>query len=70
MTFESLLRQASGRERKPANTDPVRAFVSQLRGASSATIPRDPTYVLNERRVGYRMPRAGGGVRAVPAWQR
>ena len=54
VTSETLLRQAwSGRE--SAQTDPVRAFVKKLR-AKLGDDAASPTYIVNERGVGYRMP--------------
>ena len=53
VTHETLLRRVWG-ERKHAKSNPVRAFVRSLR-RKLGDDPADPTYVLNERRVGYRM---------------
>ncbi len=57
VTYETLLRQVwSGRDH--TGSSPVRAFVRSLRrklGDDAA----DPTWILNERGVGYRMPRPG-----------
>ena len=59
MTYESLLRQAwRGRARNTEDPKLVRAMVKSLRrklGDDAA----HPAYVLNERGVGYRMPRPG-----------
>jgi len=57
VTSESLLRQAWD-ARDPTDTERVRAFVSQLRmklGDDAAS----PTWIFNERGVGYRMARPG-----------
>ena len=51
MTYESLLRQIWG-ERD--DTEPVRTFVKKLRG-KLRDVPASPTYIINERGVGYRM---------------
>ena len=53
VTSESLLRQAWG-VRESAQTDPVRAFVKKLR-AKLGDDAASPTYIFNERGVGYRM---------------
>ena len=57
VTYETLLRQIwPGRHH--AESNPVRAFVRSLRrklGDDAAA----PTYILNERGVGYRMPQPG-----------
>ena len=53
VTSESLLRQAWG-VRESAQTDPVRAFVKKLRAKLGDDAAR-PTYIVNERGVGYRM---------------
>ena len=58
MTYDSLLRQVWSRE-ESGDVRPVRAFVKILRrklGDDAA----NPTYIFNERRVGYRMVRPGG----------
>ena len=59
VTYESLLRQAwRGRARNTEDPKVVRAMVKNLRrklGDDAA----QPVYVLNERGVGYRMPRPG-----------
>ncbi len=58
MTYDSLLRQVWRRE-DSGDVRPVRAFVKILRrklGDDAA----NPTYIFNERRVGYRMVRPGG----------
>ena len=57
VTFNSLLRRlwANGENGKESDTEPVRGVVKRLRrklGEGAA----NPTYVLNERGVGYRMP--------------
>jgi len=57
VTYETLLRQI-WRGRYHAESNPVRAFVRSLRrklGDDAAA----PTYILNERGVGYRMPQPG-----------
>ena len=54
LTYESLLRQVWG-EKEADNPEPVRNFVRRLRrklGDPAA----EPTYILNERGLGYRMP--------------
>ena len=54
VTYDTLLRRV-WRERGQAESNPVRAFVRSLRrklGDDAA----DPTYILNERGVGYRLP--------------
>ena len=51
MTYESLLRQIWG-ERE--DTEPVRTYVKKLR-RKLGEAPANPTYVFNERGVGYRM---------------
>ena len=57
VTSESLLRQAWS-SRDPTDTDRVRAFVRQLRAKLGDDATR-PTYIFNERGVGYRMARPG-----------
>ena len=57
VTFESLLRQlwGNGEEGEEADAEPVRGVVKRLRrklGEDAA----NPTFILNERGVGYRMP--------------
>ena len=55
VTYEALQRRVwNGREH--ANSPLVRAFVMKLR-QKLRDDPSDPVYVLNERGVGYRMPR-------------
>ena len=61
LTYKALLRQVWGK-RGADNPGPVRTYVKKLRdklGDDAA----DPTYILTERRVGYRMPEpeSGGG---------
>ena len=58
LTYESLLRQLWG-EKDPGNPEPVRNFVRKLRRklGDHAT---EPTYIVNERGLGYRMPEPGG----------
>ena len=51
MTYESLLQQIWG-ERD--DTEPVRTFVKKLRG-KLGDVPASPSYIINERGVGYRM---------------
>ena len=54
-TYDALLRQVwSGRSH--ANPKLVRAYVKRLRGKLGDDTS-NPTYILTERRVGYRMPR-------------
>ncbi len=54
-TYDALLRQVwSGRSH--ANPKLVRAYVKRLRGKLGDDTSK-PTYILTERRVGYRMPR-------------
>ena len=57
VTFESLLRQVWG-AKYSADTGPARAFVKKLR-AKLGDDAASPTYIFNERGVGYRMPRPG-----------
>ena len=57
VTSESLLRQA-WRARASTDTGPVRAFVKKLR-AKLGDDAEYPTYIFNERGVGYRMPNPG-----------
>ena len=57
-TYDALLRQVWG-EKDTGDPEPVRNFVRKLRrklGDDAA----EPTYILNERGVGYRMPEPGG----------
>ncbi len=57
VTYESLLRQVGGR-RETSDSRTVRAFVRKLRqklGDDAAS----PTYIFNERQVGYRMAQQG-----------
>ena len=57
VTYDTLLRRVWG-GRHHTESNPVRAFVRSLRrklGDDSA----DPTWIFNERRVGYRMARPG-----------
>ena len=58
VTSESLLRQAWDGERKPTDTERVRAFVSQLRAKLGDDAAR-PAYLFDECGVGYRMARPG-----------
>ena len=51
LTYESLVRQIWG-ERE--DTEPVRTFVKKLR-SKLGDAPAAPTYIFNERGVGYRM---------------
>ena len=55
LTYESLVRQIWG-ERE--DTEPVRTFVKKLRGKLGDN-PATPTYIFNERGVGYRMAAPG-----------
>ena len=55
LTYESLVRQIWG-ERE--DTEPVRTFVKKLRGKLGDS-PATPTYIFNERGVGYRMAAPG-----------
>ena len=58
VTYGSLIRQAwRGRERVSPDAKLVRAVVKRLRGKLGDDAAR-PAYILNERAVGYRMPRA------------
>ena len=57
MTFDTLMRQVWG-SRAYANQKLVRAFVKKLRQKLSDDA-RQPTYLFNERGVGYRMARPG-----------
>ncbi len=57
VTYDTLLRRVWD-GRRSAESNPVRAFIRSLRrklGDDAA----DPTYILNERGVGYRMPGPG-----------
>ena len=56
-TYESLLRRVWG-GRGYAQPQLVRAFVKKLR-TKLGDDPSDPTYIFNERGVGYRMPKPG-----------
>ena len=53
LTYDSLLRQIWG-ERVSDNSEPVRTFVKKLRGKLGDD-PASPSYIFNERGVGYRM---------------
>ena len=55
LTYESLLRRIWG-ERE--DTEPVRTFVKKLRNKLGDD-PANPTYIFNERGVGYRMAAPG-----------
>ena len=55
LTYESLVRRIWG-ERE--DTEPVRTFVKKLRGKLGDD-PANPTYIFNERGVGYRMAAPG-----------
>jgi len=55
LTYESLVRRIWG-ERE--DTEPVRTFVKKLRGKLGDD-PGSPTYIFNERGVGYRMAAPG-----------
>ena len=57
VTTEALLRQAWD-DRDPADSEPVRAVVRRLRAKLGDDAAR-PTYIFNERGVGYRMPEPG-----------
>ena len=57
VTSESLLRQVWG-ARDSTDTEPVRAFVKKLR-AKLGDDAASPTYIFNERGVGYRMAKPG-----------
>ena len=57
VTADSLLRQVWG-GRGHRDTEPVRAFVKKLR-AKLGDDAASPTYIFNERGVGYRMPKPG-----------
>ena len=57
LTYDALLRQAWGRRwRDSSDPKPVRAAVKRLRAKLCDDVAT-PTYILNERGVGYRMPR-------------
>ncbi len=61
VTYESLLRQAwRGRAKSDEDPKVVRAMVKSLRRKLGDDAAR-PAYVLNERGVGYRMPRPDSG---------
>ena len=53
LTYDSLLRQVWG-DRMTAGSEPVRTFVKKLRGKLGDD-PSRPTYIFNERGIGYRM---------------
>ncbi|MDE0023139.1 MAG: response regulator [Spirochaetaceae bacterium] len=55
LTYESLVRQIWGQRE---DTEPVRTFVKKLRGKLGDN-PGKPTYIFNERGVGYRMAAPG-----------
>ena len=55
LTYESLLRQIWGDR---TDTEPVRTFVKKLRNKLGDD-PANPTYIFNERGVGYRMVAPG-----------
>ena len=57
VTSESLLRQVWG-NRDPNDTEPVRAFVRKLR-AKLGDDAANPSFIVNERGVGYRMTSSG-----------
>ena len=58
-TYESLLRQVWRRNNgNGGDVQPVRNFVKKLR-RKLGDDPATPSYILNERGVGYRMPRPG-----------
>ena len=60
VTFESLLRQlwANGNDQEELDTEPVRGVVKRLRRKLGEDAAR-PAFIVNERGVGYRMPRPG-----------
>jgi two-component system KDP operon response regulator KdpE len=51
LTYESLLRQIWGEQE---DTEPVRTYVRKVRNKLGDD-PANPTYIFNERGVGYRM---------------
>ena len=55
MTHEQLLRRVWGQDNL-TRSGPVRAIVKRLR-RKLGDDANNPTYILNEPRVGYRMPR-------------
>ena len=56
LTYEALLRQAwGGRDAHTGPSKLVHAFVKKLRRKLGEDAAR-PTYILNQRGVGYRMP--------------
>ena len=58
VTYDTVLRRVwSGRN--PTGSNPVRAFVRSLRSKLGDNAA-NPSWILNERGVGYRMPRPGG----------
>ena len=57
VTFETLLRRVWAK-RENAHPNVVRSVVRNLRRKLGDSAAR-PTYILNERGVGYRMPEAG-----------
>ncbi len=59
MTYDALLRQAwRGRSRGSSDPKLVRALVKRLRGKLGDDAA-NPTYIRNERGIGYRMPESG-----------
>ena len=58
VTYDTLLRRVWPR-RKHTGSNPVRAFIRSLR-SKLGDDAAEPTYILNERGVGYRMPNPHG----------
>ena len=59
LTFQSLLRQVSGKRETPSAKVALRTLVRNLRRKLGDDAD-DPAYILSERSVGYRMPRPAG----------
>ena len=59
LTFQSLLRQVSGKSCTPSAKVALRALVRNLRRKLGDDAD-DPVYILSERSVGYRMTRPAG----------
>ena len=69
MTYDALLRQAwRGRNRRSSDPKLVRALVKRLRGKLGDDAA-SPTYICNERGVGYRMPESGDAGGSAPSPQ-
>jgi len=69
MTYDALLRQAwRGRNRRSSDPKLVRALVKRLR-SKLGDDAANPTYICNERGVGYRMPESGDAGESAPLQQ-